>query len=192
MTIEQEDQRPDEVEESTEATEETAEAQANAADNTDDNVVDDIEGDELAAVEQKAADNWNLYLSAKAETDNVRKRSEKEVTNARLFALEKFVVELLPVKDSLEMGIKAAQESGESNSVAEGTELTLKMLEKALAKFGVEEVDVVDVKFNPEHHEAVTMIPSPGVESNSIVDVIQKGYLLNNRLVRPAMVVVAK
>lgn len=186
MTIEQEDQRPEEAEE---LIEEAAQA---ATEKPEEQAADDVEGDELAAAEQKAADNWNLYLSAKAETDNVRKRSEKEVTNARLFALEKFVAELLPVKDSLEMGIKAAQESGESNSVAEGTELTLKMLEKALEKFGVAEVDVVDTKFNPEHHEAVTMIPSPGVESNSIIDVIQKGYLLNNRLVRPAMVVVAK
>jgi molecular chaperone GrpE len=148
--------------------------------------------DQLAAAQSKVEENWSAFLAAKAETDNIRKRSEKEVSNARLFALEKFAAELLPIKDSLEMGLKAAEEAAEVEQVKEGTELTLKMLHKAFEKFGIIEVESAGMKLNPEHHEAVTMVPHPEVEPNTIVDVIQKGYTLNKRLIRPAMVVVSK
>lgn len=147
---------------------------------------------ELEQTKAKAEENWNLYLGAKAETDNVRKRTEKDVANAKLYSLEKFVNELLPVRDSLEMGLKAAEGEAEAEKLREGVDMTLKMLDKAMSKFGVEEIQSMGQKLNPELHEAVTMVPNSDAEANTVVDVVQKGYTLNNRLVRPAMVVVAK
>lgn len=146
----------------------------------------------LAEVQAKADENWNLYLSAQAEIQNVRKRAERDLANAHKFALEKFVGELLPVKDSLEMGIAAAGETTDVAKLKEGTELTLKMFTAAIEKFGVREVNPLGAKFNPELHEAMAMQPSQQAEPNTVLQVIQKGYTLNQRLVRPAMVIVAR
>ena len=140
----------------------------------------------------KAEENWNLYLSTRAEMENLRKRNERELQNAHKFALERFVSELLPVKDSLEMGIAAASETNDIEKLREGKELTLKMLASALDKFGVKEINPVGAKFNPEQHEAVAMQPSDQAGPNSVLQVIQKGYQLNERLIRPAMVIVAQ
>ncbi len=142
----------------------------------------------------RADEHWNQCLRLQAEMENLRKRSERELANAHKYALDKFVQELLPVKDGLEMGIAAA---GEGNAVdpaklLEGSELTLKMLASALEKFGVQELNPAGEKFNPEYHEAMSMQARADVEPNTVVAVIQKGYLLNERLVRPAMVMVSK
>lgn len=140
----------------------------------------------------KAEENWNLYLSARADIDNIRKRGERDLQNAHKFALKDFIDTLLPVKDSLEMGIAAANETSDVDKLREGSELTLKLLMGAMEKFGVQEVDPLGDKFNPELHEAMAMQPSTTAEPNTVLQVIQKGYTLNERLIRPAMVIVAQ
>ncbi|MCM2131492.1 nucleotide exchange factor GrpE [Larsenimonas rhizosphaerae] len=140
--------------------------------------------DQLKASEEKS-------LRAAAEAQNVRRRSDQEVEKARKFALEKFVKELLPVVDSLEKALESMQEDA-SETHREGVSMTLKMQVDALARFGVEQLDPHGEPFDPQYHEAMTMVPNPDVEPNTVIDVMQKGYLLNGRLVRPAMVVVSK
>lgn len=149
---------------------------------------------ELEQALAKADENWSLYLSARAEMENMRKRAARDLENARKFALEKFIAELLPVKDSLEMGLAAAAETtaADVNKLLEGTRLTLKMLASALEKAGVTELNPVGARFNPEFHEAMAMQPTDRAAPNTVTQVIQKGYLLNERLVRPAMVIVAQ
>jgi len=144
----------------------------------------------IAALQQKAEENWDRYLRAAAEAENVRKRATRDVEHARRFALENFSKELLGVKDSLEMGLAAA-DSADAESLLAGSEATLKLLSTALERFGVEEVDPEGEPFNPELHEAMTVQPSDDVEPGSVMTVIQKGYLLNGRLLRPARVIVA-
>jgi len=140
----------------------------------------------------KADQHWNQLLLARAELDNTRRRNERDVENAHKFALEKFVRELLPVKDSLELGLAAAAgETPEFEKLREGMDLTLKMLAAAMEKFGVSEVDPQGEKFDPERHQAMAMQESPTAEPNTVLTVYQKGYLLNDRLIRPAMVVVS-
>lgn len=147
---------------------------------------------QLEDAEAKAADNLDQLVRTRAEMENIRRRSEKELTNARKYALEKFAQELLPVMDSMEMGVAAAMdENTDIAKLREGTEMTLKMFETAIEKFGIKSVHPHGEAFNPEHHQAMTMIDSPEHEPNMIIDVMQKGYLLNERLVRPAMVVVS-
>lgn len=144
----------------------------------------------LAAAEAKAAENWDRYLRAVAEADNIRKRAARDVENARKYGLENFGRDLLAVRDSLEMGIQAA-ENADVETLLEGKEATLKLLTTTLERFGIEEVDPVGQPFDPEFHEAMTMQPSTEAEPGSVLTVIQKGYSLNGRLLRPAMVVVA-
>jgi len=147
---------------------------------------------QLEDAKAQAADNLDQLMRARAEMENIRRRSEKELSNARKYALEKFAQELLPVIDSMEMGVAAAQdESADVAKLREGTEMTLKMFETAIEKFGIKGVHPKGEEFNPEHHQAMTMIDSQEHEPNTIIDVMQKGYLLNERLVRPAMVVVS-
>lgn len=147
---------------------------------------------QLEDAKAQAADNLDQLMRTKAEMENIRRRSEKDVTNARKYALEKFAQELLPVIDSMEMGVAAAQdEAADVAKLREGTEMTLKMFETAIEKFGIKGVHPHGEAFNPEHHQAMTMIDSSEHEPNMIIDVMQKGYLLNERLVRPAMVVVS-
>jgi molecular chaperone GrpE len=142
----------------------------------------------------KADEHWNQCLRLQAELENLRKRGERDLANAHKYALDRFVQALLPVKDSLEMGISAAGEAANVDpaKLREGSELTLKMLAAALEKFGVQEVDPAGERFNPEFHEAMSMQERSDVEPNTVVAVIQKGYRLNDRLVRPAMVMVSK
>lgn len=144
----------------------------------------------LAAAEAKAAENWDRYLRAVAEADNIRKRAARDVENARKFALENFGRDLLAVRDSLEMGIQAA-DNADAEALLEGKEATLKLLTTTLERFGIEEVDPLGQPFDPEFHEAMTMQPSTDAEPGSVLTVVQKGYSLNGRLLRPAMVVVA-
>ena len=152
--------------------------------------------DQITALLDQVAEYQDSYLRAKAEVDNIRKRAETEVANARKFALEGFIRELLTVKDSLEIALAVDQQldSEASNlGVNEGLELILKQLESVFAKFSVETVEPeVGDKLDPDQHQAMSVEESQDVPSNCVSKVIQKGYSLNNRLLRPAMVVVAK
>jgi len=144
----------------------------------------------LEELQQQADENWDRYLRAAAEVENIRKRAVRDVENAHKFALENFGRELLGVRDSLEMGL-AATESADVGSLREGSEATLKLLTTTLERFGIVEVDPEGEPFDPELHEAMTMQPSADVEPGSVLEVIQKGYTLNGRLLRPARVIVA-
>jgi len=174
-----------------------------AAEDADDELTDTAEdlatGDsdpESAAVsveaelQAKVSENWEKYLRAAAELENVRKRAARDVENAHKFALERFVGELLAVRDSLEMGL-AAGEDIDVESLRQGKEATLKQLTTIMERFGVEELDPQGEPFDPSMHEAMTMQPSADVEPGSVLTVFQKGYALNGRLLRPARVVVA-
>jgi molecular chaperone GrpE len=143
----------------------------------------------LAEAQAKADENWESYLRALAEVENVRKRAGRDVENAHKFALERFGKELLAVKDTLEMGL--AVEGASVESLLEGSNATLKLLASTLERFGIVEVDPAGEPFDPEFHEAISMQPSTDVEPGSVVMVVQKGYTLNGRLLRPAMVIVA-
>lgn len=157
--------------------------------------VDPIEELKLAldAERARADENYDLVLRTKAEMDNLRKRSANEVDKARKFALEKFASEIVAVRDSLEMGLDAAsQADADVNSIREGTDLTLKMLITVMDKFAVEQVDPAGQPFDPELHQAMGMQESSEHAPNTVMVVMQKGYTLNGRLLRPAMVMVSK
>ncbi|MEL6870418.1 MAG: nucleotide exchange factor GrpE [Pseudomonadota bacterium] len=146
--------------------------------------------DALAAAEARATEHWDKYLRAVAELDNVRKRARKDVENARNFGIEKFATELLAVNDSLEAAISNGGEAS-AETLLEGSQATLRLLVTSLQKFGVAEVEPTGAPFDPQLHEAMTMVPSPDAEPNTVIDTIQKGYTLNGRLIRPARVIVA-
>jgi molecular chaperone GrpE len=144
----------------------------------------------LEELQALADENWDRYLRAAAETENVRKRAARDVEHARKYALEAFAKEMLTVRDSFELGIDAA-ETADAASLVEGSAATLKLLTSTLERFGVTEVDPIGEPFDPELHEAISMQPSADAEPGSVLMVAQKGYSLNGRLLRPAMVVVA-
>lgn len=132
-------------------------------------------------------------IRARAEIDNVRKRVEQDVDKARKFALEKFSNELLPVIDNLERALLSTDKNNpEHQATVEGLELTLKSFLDTVKKFGIEVVSTEDSQLNPDVHQAISMVESPKHQSGQIVNTIQKGYTLNGRLIRPAMVIVAK
>jgi len=148
---------------------------------------------QLAEAEAKAKEHWDQLLRVKAEQENLRRRHEREVENAHKYALERFAQDLLPVIDSLEMGAEAAVSEGATlEKVREGTELTLKMLLSTMERFGIQAVHPEGEPFNPEYHQAMSMLESPEHAANTVMNVMQKGYTLNERLIRPAMVVVSK
>ena len=140
----------------------------------------------------KADEHWKLYLGAHAEMENLRKRAERDVQNAHKFALERFFGELLPARDSLELGLAATSDAVDVAKLREGVELTLKQLAAAMEKFGAREINPLGAKFNPNEHEAMATLPTDQAEPNTVVQVLQKGYLLNDRLIRPAKVLVAQ
>ena len=148
---------------------------------------------ELEQANQKAQENWDKALRIQAEMENLKRRTQKDLDDARKYAVERFAKELITVVDSLELGLQAI--SGDSEEVKkfrEGTELTLKQFESAFTKANIEVVNPQGQSFNPEHHQAMAMQPSAEVAPNNVLTVFQKGYLLNGRLLRPAMVIVAK
>jgi molecular chaperone GrpE len=145
----------------------------------------------LDEAEARAAHHHEQTLRVAAEMDNLRKRSAREIDNARKFGTERLAGELLGVLDSLEMGLQAARGEGVGGALLEGQEATLKLLRSVLEKFGVSPLEATDARFDPEFHEAMTMIPMPGVAPGTVIEVIQKGYLLHGRLLRPARVIVA-
>ena len=145
----------------------------------------------LAEAEARANENWEKYLRASAETENVRKRAVRDVEHAHKFALERISKELLAVKDTLELGLEST-ENASVESLQEGSAATLKLLSATMERFGIEVIDPAGEPFDPEFHEAVSMQPSDTVEPGSVAVVLQKGYSLNGRLLRPALVIVAE
>lgn len=143
----------------------------------------------LEVARMEAEDNLNKYMRLAAEMENLRKRTTRDVEHAHKFGIERFANELLTVADSLEMGLLADNASAES--LLEGTQATLKLLQGALGKSGVEVIDPEGEPFDPQLHEAMTMQPSDSAEPGSVLTVVQKGYQLNGRLLRPARVIVA-
>ncbi|MGJ8518203.1 nucleotide exchange factor GrpE [Carnimonas bestiolae] len=146
----------------------------------------------IEALEAELSDAKDQALRAAAEAQNSRRRATQDVEKARKFALEKFVKELLPVADSLEKALDTMQTQGTDEIHLEGVKMTRDMLQNTLQKQGVEVFDPQGEPFDPQYHEAMTMVPNPDVEPNTVIDVMQKGYSLNGRVVRPAMVVVSK
>lgn len=148
---------------------------------------------ELDEANQKAKDSWDKFLRTQAEMENLRKRAERDIANAHRFALEKFVSELLPVLDSIEQGLQVA-DGGVDVVIAmrEGMEMTYKMLFKAVEKFGVLQLDPLTEVYDPHQHEAMAIVDAPDAAPNTVIQVIQKGYSLHGRLIRPARVIVSK
>ncbi len=147
----------------------------------------------LTAAEALADEHWNGRLRLQAELENQRKRALRDVQNARKFGLEPLLNDLLPVIDSLEMGLQASRgENVTVESLREGTEITLNMFSTMLQKHGIAEVNPAGEKFDPEFHQAMSMQEVEGAAPNTVVQVLQKGYTLNERLLRPALVMVAK
>lgn len=154
--------------------------------------VADLEG-QIQEAKETAASHWDTVLRTRAELENFRKRSIRDLENAHKFGLERFVAELLPVKDSLELGIAATDEEVvEIDKIREGMALTLKMFSAALDKFGAKEINPEGEDFNPELHQAMLVQEVDDRPSGTVVQVVQKGYALNERLIRPAMVIVSK
>jgi len=169
------------------ATEALADEAANGATESDEYV--ELQA-ALAAAEARANEGRDQAMRAMAELDNVRKRAMRDVENAHKYALEKFAGELIGVKDSLEMSL--AVQNATVDDLRAGSDATLKLLAKAFERAAVLEVQAEDQPFNPEFHEAIAMVPVADKAPNSVINVVQKGYILNGRLVRPARVIVAK
>ncbi|ALN62640.1 protein grpE [Lysobacter antibioticus] len=154
---------------------------------------DEVPGTEVSEVEALRAELSKLRedtLRERAELDNQRKRVSRDVEMARKFANERLLGDLLPVIDSLEAGLAVAGD--DASALRQGMELTLRQLLKVAGDNGLVAVDPAGQPFNPEHHQAMSMVPAPGVAPNHVVQVYQKGWLLNERLLRPALVVVAQ
>jgi molecular chaperone GrpE len=147
--------------------------------------------EKLTLAEQKAHENWEKSVRALAELDNVRRRAERDVANAHRFGLEKIITSLLPVIDSLEQALQLTDEET-NGGMAEGLKLTLKLFLDVLQKHSVEQIDPLGAIFDPQEHEAMSIQELPDAVPNSITAVFQKGYKLNDRVIRPARVIVAK
>lgn len=160
-----------------------------AADSRDEST-EDVLQQELEDAKRAAGEFQDRVLRMQAEMENLRKRAERDLANAHKYAIEKFASELLQVKDSLELGLNAGEV--EADKLREGTELTLKVLVSTLKKFAIEEIDPAGEPFDPNLHQAMTMQESREHEPNTVIQVMQKGYTLHERLLRPAMVIVAR
>lgn len=164
------------------------EAQANDAEASPEDL-----GRLLEDARAKADEHWDLVLRTQAELDNLKRRQERELENAHKYALDKFVAEIVGVWDSLELGKQAAaDDNADVAKLREGTELTLQQLESVMNKFGVEQLNPEGEPFNPDFHQAMSMQPRDDVPPNTVTTVIQRGYTLNGRLVRPALVMVSQ
>ncbi len=177
-----------------EAVETSVETDAEAImDDADEDVAIESLLEQIEVLKTAAADGLDKVVRAQAELDNVRKRTSRDIENAHKYALDKFINELLPVLDSMELGINAADSAENVSSLREGMELTMKMFSSSLEKSGVSPVaPQKGDKFNPDQHEAVTMQELDDTDSGTVIATLQKGYELNGRLIRPAMVIVAK
>ncbi|MGD8733785.1 MAG: nucleotide exchange factor GrpE [Gammaproteobacteria bacterium] len=146
----------------------------------------------LEALEAELAAEREQHLRAVAELENVRRRAAREVENAHKYGIERLAGELLTVKDTMEMGLQAATDSDSGSAMAQGFQATLKLLDQCLAKFGISEVNPEDEPFDPELHEAMAAQPSESHEPGTVLMVVQKGYRIHDRLLRPARVIVAR
>ena len=184
------------VEQDQAATEEAGAAQDQAAteeaDAAQEAPIELTNDEKVAAMEEEVAAIKDQMVREQAETQNIRKRMQSEVEKARKFALDKFAEDLLQVMDNLERAIDNAGDDEAVKPIVEGVELTRKSFVDILAKYNVEQLDPHGEPFDPQLHEAMTMVPNPDMEPNSVMDVFQKGYVLNGRLIRPARVVVSK
>jgi molecular chaperone GrpE len=144
----------------------------------------------LAQAEENLRTQREQYLRAAAELDNVRKRAQRDIESAHRYALERFAAELLPVRDSLELGVRNGVQT-DPQSVLAGQQATLQLLERAFEKFSIKQIEASGQRFDPSLHEAVLMQEAPNAAPNSVLQVVQSGYELNGRLLRPARVVVA-
>ena len=144
---------------------------------------------ELDQAQKDQSEAKDKMIRACAEMENVKRRAERDVTSAHKFALEKFAKDLLPVLDSMEQASEVGGESTEVVSMRQGVEMTLKMFLDVAAKYNLKQIDPVGEPFNPEEHEAISMRPNPEMDPNTVMAVFQKGYLLNDRVIRPARVV---
>lgn len=181
--------------EASELSETTEEQPATDIDQEESAGLDDIDAlkAQLEQAQQEAQDAKDQALRSAAEAQNIRRRSEKDVENAHKYALEKFAGELLVVVDNLERALDSADRDNEAvTSLVEGVELTHKSFIDVLTKFHLEQVDPAGEPFDPQVHQAMSMVENPDVEPNTVVAVMQKGYTLNGRLIRPAMVMVSK
>jgi molecular chaperone GrpE len=142
----------------------------------------------LAEMEVKVNEYWNTALRAKADLDNVQKRAEKDISEAHKYALKNFVMELLPIIDSLENGINSCQTAAEKT----GLELTLTLFLNVMKKFGTVQIDPLNEEFDHNLHQAISVEENTAVKPNTVLKVLQKGYTLNGRLIRPALVIVSK
>jgi molecular chaperone GrpE len=146
----------------------------------------------LTEARAQADQHYDNLLRVQADMDNLRRRTEREIDNAKKFALERILNDLIPVMDSMEMGLQAStQTANDQDTIRQGLEMTLKMFQDVMARFHVEAVDPTGQKFNPQEHEAMTMQPSKDHEPNTVMMTIQKGYKLHGRVVRPARVVIS-
>lgn len=143
----------------------------------------------LEVAKNKADEHWNLYLRAMADIENVRRRAKQDVENERNYGIEKFAREILSVADSLEHGLEAVKQGGNAD---EGLVLTHKLLLDVLQKFGIKQINPLNENFDPKYHEALTSIVNKDVEPNKVLQVVQKGYFLQDRILRPARVVVSR
>lgn len=147
----------------------------------------------LAQMNEKAQKNWELCLRKEADMQNLQKRSQSQIDNAKKFALERFAGELLQVVDSIEQGLKHCEgDNITAKDVVEGMVLTHKVVLDVMEKEGVSQIDPMGTSFNPNFHEAISMVEAHDIPANQVVDVIQKGYMLKERLLRPARVVVSR
>ena len=155
--------------------------------------VQELEEQLKAQVEESAKKEQDLLLRTRAEIDNIRRRTEQDIEKAHKFALEKFSKDILNTIDNLERALAtpANTEDESVKALFDGVQLTLKELLSTVARFGVEPIGAVGELFNPDLHQAISMQPAEGIESNHITAVLQKGYILNGRVIRPAMVMVA-
>ena len=144
----------------------------------------------LSRADATAADNWNRYLRSVAEMENVRKRAARDIEAARRAGIEKLASELLAIADTLEMGLESGA-TASAESLLAGKQATLRLLQAAFEKFNIEVVDPTGYRFDPQLHEAMSMQPSNTAEPNSVLAVLQKGYRIGDRLLRPARVIVA-
>jgi molecular chaperone GrpE len=170
-----------------ELAEEAADTAAEPADGSGDSDPDE----RIAALENKLAEQRDQCLRAVAELENVRRRAARDVENAHRYGVERFARELLDVADSMEMGLAAAEKADDS-AVAEGFEATLRKLNQLLEKFGISVIDPAGAPFDPQFHEAMAAQPDPDAAPDSVLAVVQKGYQIHDRLLRPARVIVAR
>jgi molecular chaperone GrpE len=179
------------------APEESVRAEAATTDGIDEAIEEGVDSElmdlqyALAAAEKELADHREAMLRMQAEMENLRKRLIKDLERSRARALEAIMNDLLPVRDSLERGMEVDEETATVQSMKEGKALIIKMLSKVMEDHGLHVVDPAGEAFNPELHQAMTVLPSADVEPNTVVEVLQKGFLLHERLIRPAMVVVS-